>query len=263
MALCFDPCFVMTQGAFANLAPGAERKPRPVEIVFAQSPTLAKDLQSPTDALAVSPDFDFRPLSPVLSECTSESSQATEDTAPKSTIGFGRRRHSVLPTVRPADIAQSRVIGFGRKQHHRHSASVGPASSVAPSRKEQNRRSLPDISRADSLLEMAAGLSALSLIESAGRRVSDHAGGSRQPPRPLLLPQHVQERNTPPPNRVNRCLASVVSSRPVEFITSRLAAVRRLRFKRRNVARVDAEKVSGRKSLFKRLKKLYLRFRGL
>ncbi|KAJ6574656.1 hypothetical protein B0H19DRAFT_607110 [Mycena capillaripes] len=248
MDLCFDSCSVMTQDAYA-CAPATERKARPAGIILDQNPILAYDQQSPVDAQAVSPDFDSRPISPVSDSDCSESLQSTDDTTTCKTVGFGRKRHSVFPTVRPTDdIAPSKIVGFGRKQHHyRHSVSGAPASSAALDRKKEHRRSLPapvitrdGPSLADSnykldyRVSMDVGSATLPVFlggssdkrPGAARRVSNNSSGTtRQPPKPLLLPQQVQAHNSPippAPGRVGQSLTSVVS-RPIEFIVGRSA----------------------------------------
>jgi hypothetical protein len=230
------------------------------------------------------------------SEC-SESSQATDDSTTSRIIGFGRKRHSVFPTVRPSDdIAPSKIVGFGRKHHHhhRHSICIAPSSSIVPNRKQENRRSLPVLPRDGPFFladpkrkfeyrgSLDLGSTKPPAIETSSdkrpsrtaRRVSDNVlGASRQPPKLLLLPQQVQAQQVQaascaPPGCVKRCLASVVSSLPVEFIVSHFAAVRRLRLKRLSLGRPADGKKTNRgkdatKGLLRRLRKLYRRLRGL
>ncbi|KAJ7823575.1 hypothetical protein B0H14DRAFT_1309401 [Mycena olivaceomarginata] len=259
----------MTQDTYA---PIQERKARPVGFVFDHS-------RNPIDVHAVVPDFGCRPISPAFSEC-SESSHATDDTTTSRIVGFGRKRHSIISTLQPSDdLAQSRIVGFGRKQRpHRHSVSGAPPALFPPNRKQENRRSLPNavIPRDGSFVadpehyRLSLGLASTRLpvlgessrdrrvvcIPGPARKVS---GSRRQPPRQLLLPQQVQVRAPPAPGRATLAIASVVSSLPVKFIISRFAAARRMRLKRLNLGR----NVDERKSLLKRLQKLYRLFRGL
>ncbi|KAF7367305.1 hypothetical protein MSAN_00792600 [Mycena sanguinolenta] len=106
-------CFIMTQDAYAPEV--HERKARPAGVVFDEVPDHAHNNTSSVYTHAVSPDFDCRPVSPLVSEC-SESSHTTDDTTIGRTVGFGRKRHAVISTVRPDDLAQSKIVGFGWKQ---------------------------------------------------------------------------------------------------------------------------------------------------
>ncbi|KAJ7225968.1 hypothetical protein GGX14DRAFT_556706 [Mycena pura] len=115
------------------------RKPRPHVIVLDRdsAPEYTTFIvQSPNiDSRAVSPDFNSRPVS-FVSDCSSSDNVA---------VGFGRKRHFVLPTMpAPAHtVTQSTVVEFGRKK--RHFISVPPSSSITLTRRHENRRSLPNL----------------------------------------------------------------------------------------------------------------------
>ncbi|KAJ7275493.1 hypothetical protein B0H12DRAFT_263834 [Mycena haematopus] len=242
-------------------------------------PSHAQDDPSPIYAHTVSPDFDCRPVSPLVSEC-SESSHATDDSTASRTIGFGRKRHSVISTVHPNDFAQSKMVGFGWKQH-RHSVSGAPPPLFTPDRKQDNRRSLPVVPRVGPFLvdpgDFRASINLVStrlsvldesrverppLAPPTARRMSR---ANRQPPKPLLLPQKVQTRAppSPSPSRVKVCLILIASFRPVKFLVSRFAAARLLRLKRLNLTRQAGDEARDMKSFLRRLRKLYRRLRGL
>ncbi|KAJ7480195.1 hypothetical protein B0H11DRAFT_1273284 [Mycena galericulata] len=237
--------FTQTQD-FVVRAPVKARKTRPVGIVFDKSLTIAQNHN--LDSNGVSPDFDSRPISPV-----SESSQSSDDTANSTIVGFGRKRHSVLPTVPVSsqDLTASTIVGFGRKRHHhRHSIAVAPSSLItATDRKHENRRSLPvilrdvpvfpDPKRKRASLDLSGirppqALSASTVrVLGAARKVSGNIlGPSRQPPKPLLLAQHVQARESLS-GRVKRRLVgqitSVASSRPVQRFVCHFSSEPRLK----------------------------------
>ncbi|KAF7340046.1 hypothetical protein MVEN_01922600 [Mycena venus] len=271
-------CFIMVQDAYD---PVHETKARPVGIIFDE---LAHDHHSPIDAHAVSPDFEYRPISPPVSECSSELSHSTDDSIASRTIGFGRKRHSILPTVRPSDdLSQTKIVGFGWKQrHHRHSVSGDPPSFIVSNRKQENRRSLPNPiiprdgpfltdpkRKLEHRLSLSLGSMRLPVLEETSgvwpARAHGVPGASRQPPKPLLLLQQVQARADSSPGPVKLSLASVVSSRTIKFIISHFAAVRRLRLKRLNLGHPNGSEtdIRERKSLLRHLRKFYRRLRGL
>ncbi|KAJ6519378.1 hypothetical protein C8R45DRAFT_1204563 [Mycena sanguinolenta] len=269
-------CFIMAQDAYAPEV--HERKARLAEVVFDETHDHAHDGLNPIYTHAVAPDLDCRPVSPVVSEC-SESSHTTDDTTASRTIGFGRKRHSVISTVRRDDLAQSKIVGFGWTQRpHRHSVSGAPTPSFAPDRKQDNRRSLPVIPRVGPFLvdpsehkaPIAQRRMTLPVLNETraeppilppptSRKVS-RAG--RQPLKPLLLPQQVQTRAPLPPGRVKLCLISVASF-PLKFLISRFAAARRMRLKRLNLGHPAGDETREMKNLLRRLRKLYRRLRGL
>ncbi|KAJ7785835.1 hypothetical protein B0H16DRAFT_6800 [Mycena metata] len=241
MSLCFDTS-ALSALVVPQDAPAVNvKKARPVGIILEQR--LALDF----DAHAVSPDFDSRPISPISPR--SESSCSSDDTASKI-VGFDRKRHSILPTAPTPwnDLAQSKLVGFGRKQHahhHRHSIAVPPSASLLSHRKHENRRSLPvPVLRRDGpslsdpkrrperrfSLDRSSDNNWPTNLVRVARRVSVDVLGtsSRQPPKPLLLPQQVQARESFP-GRMQRCLAghfpSATSSRPVRLVFGGIASL--------------------------------------
>ncbi|KAJ7770891.1 hypothetical protein DFH07DRAFT_938062 [Mycena maculata] len=247
MSICIAPpllsSYTQTQD-FVTHAPANARKPRPVGIIFDESFVIA---QNPViHSYGVSADFDPCPISS-MSEVF-RSSQSSDDTTKSTTVaGFGRKRHSVLPTVPGSseDVNKSTIVGFGRRRHHhRHSIAVAPSYLIAQAdRKLMNRRSLPNPVLADpqrkrvsldlSGMQPPVFTASTARVLGAARRVSqDILGASRQPPKPLLLAQQVQARESIP-GRVRRRLVSqirsVASSRPVQLLVSHFLSEPRLK----------------------------------
>ncbi|KAJ6604193.1 hypothetical protein DFH09DRAFT_1354005 [Mycena vulgaris] len=243
MSICFDSSvlssFANTQD-FDACAPTQARKARPLSLIVDHSPSIDTD--------GVSPDFDCRSTSPV-SDC-SQSSQSSDDTARSTIVGFGRKRHSVLPTV-PPGVPVSTVVGFGRKQHkNRHSIAAAPSASTNPDRKREDRRSLPipgdiNIQRASlhlgsthtPVIAIGTDVRPARVLQTA-RKVSDTILGNttRQPPKPFLLPQLVEARGSLP-SRVKRCLVAIASAPRVKSLVRRFSALCEMRLKPLNIGR--------------------------
>ncbi|KAJ7225966.1 hypothetical protein GGX14DRAFT_642148 [Mycena pura] len=226
-----------------DYAPAKARKPRPHAIILDRDSALEYTtliVQSPTiDSRAVSPDFNSRPVS-LVSDCSSSDSVA---------VGFGRKRHFVLPTMpAPAhNVTQSTIVDFGRKK--RHSISVPPSSSITLTRKHENRRSLPivliprdGLFPPDVKRELDRRISLPPSNETTiNQRTSSILGLTRRAPKPLLLPRQVKLRSSLT-GRVKRTvigrLSSVVSFRVVALVVSRLSAIRRLRLRPLSLGRL-------------------------
>ncbi|KAJ7456546.1 hypothetical protein FB451DRAFT_1372847 [Mycena latifolia] len=128
--------------AVAVCAPPQALKARPLGLVI-----------DSIDSNVVAPDIDCRSISSLSDDC-SQSSQSDDDTPSSTIVGFGRKRHSVLPTLPPFPDSNERstIVGFGRKPHpNRQSIAAAPhalaaaaPSSVTAERKRENRRSLPN-----------------------------------------------------------------------------------------------------------------------
>ncbi|KAJ7693595.1 hypothetical protein B0H17DRAFT_489495 [Mycena rosella] len=264
MTICYDSFSVPSSLAktqdFDACAPAQARKARPLGLII-----------SHIDSNAVSPDFDCRSISPVSDG--SESPQSSDDgTASSSIVGFGRKRHSILPTLSPFPDGSERstIVGFGRKPNpNRLSIAAAPSSSASSQRKQENRRSLPNpIIPRDPVDPKPRRRFSLDLsrkqigvparpasVFGIARRVSDTILGNtnRQPPKPLILPQLVEARSSLPA-RVKRCLvvqvASVASSPRVKSLVSRFSVVHRLRLKPLNVGRQSKEKTSENATLY-------------
>ncbi|KAK7064614.1 hypothetical protein R3P38DRAFT_2825548 [Favolaschia claudopus] len=261
-----------------------ESKPRSGSIVFEN---LFNHGKSSLSNAMISPDYDCRPLSPPMSPLseTSESSCATDDTTASKTIGFGRMQRSVIAPLRPSDdLAQSKIVGFGWRQHStRHSICGAPLSLVAPDHKLDKRLSLPTPMLPHQAtrnthrrgLSLDLGRARLSiLVESSAEQPMTRPNlprkisvSTRQPPRPLLLPQQVQQAQTqaslPLTSPLRLYLASVSASRPVKFLLARLMAMGFMRAKQSGLPTSGDETGVQRKSILKRLRKLYRKLIGM
>ncbi|KAJ7124780.1 hypothetical protein C8R43DRAFT_34303 [Mycena crocata] len=226
-------------------APAMSGKARPIGFILDR--TLAIDHQRGvvnSDPNAVSPDFDPRPISP-----ESHCSETSDDTVASTIVGFGRKRHSVLPTVPRSSedtTTRSTVVGFGRKfHHHRHSIAVVPTLAVTIDRKHQNRRSLPNpvivptnfpvlparkMERRGSMpvgclppLPPMVRAKRPASVLGAVRKVSDSILANHQPPKPLLLPAQVEARELPAVRYKRRLVDRLTS---VARLLNRLAGMR-------------------------------------
>ncbi|KAJ6604374.1 hypothetical protein DFH09DRAFT_1442856 [Mycena vulgaris] len=249
MTPCFDSSVLSsvtnTQDFHACASPQA-RKPRPIGLLIDHRPSI--------DTNAVSPDFDCRSISPV-----------------STIVGFGRKRHSVLPTVPPEDIQISTTAGFGRKQYRiRHSILATTSASINPDRKRENRWSLPnpiipkdpvDRPRDRRSLDLRSTHTPVLAACSGARRASVHAletarkvsdtllgNTSRHRPKPLLLPRLVRARDSLPA-RVKQGLVAqavaVASSPRVKFLFRRFSALRAMRLKPLKIGRWKTKEENG------------------
>ncbi|KAJ7139679.1 hypothetical protein C8R44DRAFT_867799 [Mycena epipterygia] len=233
MSVCFDPSLLSKIPDFVVCTPAQARKARPLAVII--------DL---IDEHAISPDFDCRAISPI-SEC----SQSTDDTSrsrSSTIVGFGRKRHSVLPTCSD-EFPGSTVVGFGRKRHH--TIAVAPSSPINPDLTQENRKSLPnpvilkgipvptDFKRKPdpgSTQTPVVAERRLAGVIGTARKVSGKIlrAASRQPPKPFLLPNTARNSF---PGRVKRYfvgqLTSVSSSRLFKFVFGRASLVDEPRLK--------------------------------